>query len=103
MRIIIILTLVHPMAPQGATRIKKGFPFDCPTGMELGEALRNTERFWGDCQSAAFPPTGIYRHFFHLRFLSRSFAVAQDDEWEAGSKSRNADYKTYRRRRYHTL
>ena len=28
------------MAPQGATRIKKGFPFDCPTGMELGEALR---------------------------------------------------------------
>ena len=43
MRIIIILTLVHPMAPQGATRIKKGFPFVCPTGMELGEALRNTD------------------------------------------------------------
>ena len=41
---------------------------------ELGEALRNTEKFRGDCQSAAFPLTGIYRHFFHLRFLPRSFA-----------------------------
>ena len=28
------------MAPQGATRIKKGLPFACPTGMELGGALR---------------------------------------------------------------
>ena len=41
---IVILNLVHPMAPQGATRIKKGLPCVCPTGMELGEALRNTEK-----------------------------------------------------------
>ena len=31
------------MAPQGAARIKKGLSFVCPTGMELGGALRNTE------------------------------------------------------------
>jgi hypothetical protein len=34
------------MAPQGATRIKKSLPYVCPTGMELGGALRNTEIFF---------------------------------------------------------
>ena len=34
------------MAPQGATRIKKGLPCVCPTGVELGEDLRNTEIFF---------------------------------------------------------
>jgi len=30
-------------------------------------------------QESAAPPTGIYRHLNHLRFLPRSFAGAQDD------------------------
>ena len=30
-------------------------------------------------QESAAPPTGIYRHLNHLRFLTRSFAGAQDD------------------------
>jgi len=68
---------------------------------ELSEALRNTERFWGDWQSAAFPPTGIYRHFFHLRFLTRSFAALRMTV-RAGRHSRNADYILIAaKRRYH--
>ena len=30
-------------------------------------------------QESTVPPTGIYRHLNHLRFLPRSFAGAQDD------------------------
>ena len=35
--------------------------------------LRNTERFWGDCQLAAFPPTGIYYRLSHMLRVSRFF------------------------------
>ena len=42
---------------------------------ELGEALRNTERFWADCQSAAFPPTGIYYRLSHKRLELRAFCI----------------------------
>ena len=44
------------MAPQGATRIKKGLPFACPTGMELGETLRNTESY-RERTDAVSPPS----------------------------------------------
>ena len=59
--------------------------------MELGEALRNTERFWGDCQSAAFPPTGIHYRFLQLRRVPRFFTAFRMTV-RAGSKSRNADF-----------
>ena len=34
-----------------------------------------------DCQSTAFPPTGIYHRLSHMLRVPRSFAVAQDDGW----------------------
>ena len=52
------------MAPQGATRIKKGLPFVCPTGMELGKALRNTENLSKELtllSSGAFSATPLPR------------------------------------------
>gem|GEM_PF-6541820 len=52
----------------------KGPSWYLPDRQQLGEALRNTEKFWGDCQSAAFPPTGIYWLSCHFLFLPRSFA-----------------------------
>jgi hypothetical protein len=39
--------------------------------------------------TGCFPPTGIYENIPHLLLLPRSFAVAQDDRWEAGRKSQN--------------
>ena len=39
--------------------------------------------------AGCFPPTGIYENIPHLLLLPRSFAVAQDDRWEAGRNLQN--------------
>ena len=39
----------------------------------------------------AFPPTGIYRLWSHLRHAPRSFAGAQDDKWTAGRVLQSAE------------
>jgi hypothetical protein len=55
-----------------------------PAAMKHNRAMPSRKPFTG-----CFPPTGIYEKIPHLLLLPRSFAVAQDDRWEAGRKSQN--------------
>ena len=55
-----------------------------PVDVRRNAAMSSRKPFTG-----CFPPTGIYENIPHLLLLPRSFAVAQDDRWEAGRKSQN--------------
>ena len=70
--------------PVISSEVEKSPGEQFPAAMKHNRAMPSRKPFTG-----CFPPTGIYENIPHLLLLPRSFAVAQDDRWEAGRKSQN--------------
>ena len=70
--------------PVISSEVEKSPGEQIPADVRCNAAMSGRKPFAG-----CFPPTGIYENIPHLLLLPRSFAVAQDDRWEAGRKSQN--------------
>ena len=70
--------------PVISSEVEKSPGEQIPADVRCNAAMSGRKPFAG-----CFPPTGIYENIPHLLLLPRSFAVAQDDRWEAGRNLQN--------------
>ena len=70
--------------PVISSEVEKSPGEQIPADVRCNAAMSGRKPF-----TCCFPPTGIYENIPHLLLLPRSFAVAQDDRWEAGRNLQN--------------